>query len=148
MVGEPAATLVEVLADREDRSRSIGIEELERVGDRSGGDDGEGVRVVDIDPVVVDRPGTVALPQQPVMEHLAAIDLVGIQVRDGADLGHGVDDSGEGGWHDNRLPGEGEHHRSLGRLGPGGRGIGERGRSVSAGEGRLFSRSPFPRSLP
>ena len=114
------------------------------MGDRSGGDDGEGVGIVDIDPVVVDLAGTVALPQEPGVEHLAAIDLVRIQVRDGADRGHGVDDSGEGGWHDNRLPGAGEHLRSLGRLGPGGRGIGERGRSVSAGEGRLFGRSPVP----
>ena len=113
------------------------------MGDRSGGDDGEGVRVVDIDPVVVDRPGTVALPQQPVMEHLAAIDLVGIQVRDGADLGHGVDDSGEGGWHEKRLPGEGEHLRSLRRSGPGGE------ESVQGGGGFRGRRPPLqPISVP
>ena len=71
----------------------------------SGGDDGEGVAILDIDPVVVDRPGTVALPQQPVVEHLPAIDLVGIQVRDGADLGYGVDGSGRGWLARNEAPG-------------------------------------------
>jgi hypothetical protein len=99
----------------------------------SGGDDGEGVAILDIDPVVVDRPGTVALPQQPVVEHLPAIDLVGVEMGDGADLGDGVDQRVEGGWHERWLPGDGEHLRSLRRVGQGG--------EESVGGGRLVPTS-------
>jgi hypothetical protein len=105
MVGEPAAALVEVLADREDRLRAERIEELERVGDRSGGDDGESVGVVGIDPVVVHRAGAVPFPEETGVEHLPAIDLVGVEMGDGTDLGDGVDQRVEGGWHERRLPG-------------------------------------------